>query len=48
MPESLYTGKLADAASSIDTAAIRSQLEQAETALSAELESFGANLQDFL
>ena len=48
VPENLYTGKLADAASSIDTAAIRSQLEQAETALSAELESFGANLQDFL
>ena len=48
VPESLYTGKLADVASSIDTKALQSQLKEAETALSAELESFGANLQDFL
>ena len=32
--QSLYTGKLADAASSIDTTALRSQLQEAETALS--------------
>ena len=48
VPESLYTGKLADAASSIDTKAIQSQLQEAETALSAELESLGSNLQSFL
>ena len=48
VPESLYTGKLADAASSIDTTAIQSQLQEAETALSAELESLGSNLQSFL
>ena len=48
VPESLYTGKLADAASSIDTTAIQSQLQEAETALSAELESLGSSLQNFL
>ena len=48
VPESLYTGKLADVASSIDTKALQSQLKEAETALSAELESFGSTLQDFL
>ena len=48
VPESLYTGKLADVASSIDTTAIKSQLQEAETALSAELESLGSNLQNFL
>ena len=48
VPESLYTGKLADVASSIDTTAIKSQLQEAETALSAELESLGSSLQNFL
>ena len=48
VPTNLYTGKLADAASSIDTTALRSQIQEAETALSAELESLGSNLQNFL